>query len=156
MLKVYFFAAKIFLDELKNRTMDQTRLGLSKYDRLFGPREVKQIYLYTSKGTQLRNFCSDFLVYNLGNTSDKKFEQLVAVIQEIPDIARDVPIECKSLAIFKREMSSDMSDDGADDPRSQGPDGFQCVFHEHATGEMCHNVSDLEAFNYLTGRYDEC
>lgn len=150
LLKLYFFAEKIFINELMNRSMDRIRHGLAKYDRYLGHREVKMVYVNTSQGSMLRSFCAELLVYNLGNAPDKKLNQLVTLMQELPELAKDILIECKSLAAFKNDMCCDWSDPGANpDPRMRGEDGDGdcCCFHKHdkSNKELCY-ASETEGF----------
>jgi hypothetical protein len=134
LLKLYFFAEKIFLHELMNRTMDRIRLGLMTYDRYLGNREIRLVYLNTSQGSILRSFCAELLVYQLGRTPDKKLNQFVALMQELPELAKDILVECKSLSAFKSDMCCDWEEPGCDpDPRSRGDDvdDDMCCFHKH-------------------------
>ena len=112
--------------------MDRIRSGLARYDRYFGNREAKQIYLNTCPGSMLRTFCAELTVYNLGEATDKKLDHLVLLLGEIPELLKDILIECKSLAAFKSEMCCDWSDGGAhSDPRFRGEDEDPCDFHKH-------------------------
>jgi hypothetical protein len=134
LLKLYFFAEKIFLHELMNRVMDRIRHGLTTYDRYLGHREVELVYLNTNKGSMLRSFCAELLVYQLGSANDKKLNQLVTLMQEQPELAKDVLVECKSLSAFKIDICCDWEDPDMDpDPRSRGDDvdGDLCCFHKH-------------------------
>jgi hypothetical protein len=141
LLKLYFFAEKIFLDELMNRAMDRLRRGLAKYDRSLGHREVKIIYMNTIEGSKLRSFCTELLVYNLGTTPDKKLTHLVTLMQELPEMTKDFLIQCKSLSEFKNEFSCEWSDPGSNpDPRLRGEDdeGDGCCFHKHEGSDKEH------------------
>lgn len=148
LLKVYFFAEKIFLNELMNRVMDRVRHGLAKYDRHLGHREVKMIYMNTSQGSLLRSFCAELLVYNLGNAPDRKITQLVTLMQELPELTKDFLVQCQSLSTFKTEITCEWSDCGANaDPRFRcdQDDDDVCFFHKHdkSNPKPCY-VSDSE------------
>jgi len=134
LLRLYFFAEKIFLHELMNRTMDRIRQGLTTYDRYLRNREVKLVYLNTSQGSMLRSFCAELLVYQLGSARDEKLNQFVTLMQELPELAKDILVECKSLSAFKSDMCCDWDDPSSDpDPRSRGDDVDidMCCFHKH-------------------------
>ncbi len=137
-LKLYFFAEKILLHELMNRAMDRIRHGLTTYERYLGSREVKLVYLNTNQGSMLRNFCAELLVYQLAYAPDKKLNQLVSLMQELPELIKDVLVECKSLSAFKTDICCDWEQPGCDpDPRSRGDDidGDLCCFHKHDSSE---------------------
>jgi hypothetical protein len=150
LLKLYFFAEKIFLHELMNRTMDRIRLGLTAYNRYLGNQEVKLVYLNTSQGSMLRSFCAELLVYQLGSASDEKLNQFVTLMQELPELAKDILVECKSLSEFKSDICCDWEESGGDpDPRSRGDDvdGDMCYFHKHDSSTSdtpCYNMDSDE------------
>jgi hypothetical protein len=151
LLKLYFFGEKIFIDELMNRTMDRIRQDLLQYDKFLTNREIKLVYENTSKGSMLRTFCAELLVYNLGSATDQKLDRLVTLMHDIPELAKDILVECKSLASFKTDMCEDWSDPGADpDPRSRGGDDFlgtTCCFHkhdsQHSSEEHCYDMDEV-------------
>jgi hypothetical protein len=157
LLKLYFFAEKIFVNELKNRTMDNLRLGLAEYDKDLGHREIKQIYANTCPGSPLRQFCTELLLYSLIGWPNKKLDKLVVLQQEIPELAKDILVEVQSLSAFKSEMTSEWSDDGSSpDPRDRGlSDDFSrfssCQFHTHdrikGVVEGCHREDHSDMFN---------
>jgi len=152
LLKLYFFAEKIFLHDLMNRAMDRIRQGLTAHDRYLGSREIKLVYLNTSQGSMLRSFCAELLVYQLGRAPDKKLNQMVTLIHELPELSKDILVEFKSLSGFKAEMFCDWEEPGADpDPRSRGDDddGDLCCFHKHdsSTGDKSCYATELEGFH---------
>jgi hypothetical protein len=151
LLKLYFFAEKIFLHDLMNRAMDRIRLGLTTYNRYLESREVKLVYLNTSQGSILRSFCAELLVYQLGDASDKMLNHIVALMQELPELAKDILVECKSLSAFKSDICCDWEEPSCDpDPRSRGDDGDgdMCCFHKHDSSKSdtpCY-ATDLDEF----------
>ena len=154
MLKLYFFAEKIVLHELMNRAMDRIRQGLERYDRYLGHREVKLVYLNTSQGSMLRSFCTELLVYQLGSAPDKKLNGMVTLMQELPELAKDILVESKSLSEFKIEMTCEWSEPCCDpDPRSRGEnvDGDSCCFHKHDS-----STSDKPCYAGLEGFQGPC
>jgi hypothetical protein len=142
LLRLYYFAEKIFINGLMNRTMDRIRQGLATYGRALNHHEAKQIYLNTNQGSQLRVFCAEVTVYNLEKCSDRKFDQLATLMQEVPDLTKDILLECKSLVEFRNEYMCEM--DGPEcecelDPRERGSVGGGCYFHQHdaSKNETC-------------------
>jgi hypothetical protein len=159
LLKLYFFAEKIFIHELMNRTIDRIRHGLTVYDRYLGNREVKLIYLNTSQGSMLRSFCAELLVYQLGHVPDKKLNQLASLMQEVPELIKDVLVECKALSLFKSDIICDWEEPGCDpDPRSRGDDidGDLCCFHKHDSSDgdkpcYAHGLDELRGLCPMCG-----
>lgn len=136
LLKLYYFAEKMFINGLMNRTMDRIRQGLATYGRILNYHEAKQIYFNTNQGSQLRVFCAELIVYKLDQCSDKRLNQLVILMQEVPELTKDILSECKELVEFRNEFLCDM--DGPEnepDPRERGSVGGGCYFHQHDDSE---------------------
>lgn len=148
LFKLYYFAEKLFMKDLKNQTMDCIRRGLHNFKRHLIPATYKQVYDNTSKGSQLRVFCTEYLAYDLAYANDEMFENIATAQEQSPELSRDLLAKMKVL-LADDMMSYDYREehpdptkcgwgcdyDSDDSDAHWGHNASKCQFHDHEGDE---------------------
>jgi hypothetical protein len=155
LFQLYFFAERLFIDELKNRAIDRIRQGMRQYDRHFTTSDYKIIYANTTRGSPFRKLCTDTFVFELISAKDKRKDTMAAIQKQVPEITRDLLDRFQETAQNLHEIYSDMDSDGCgcfDCCEGHGPSDPRdnhlnlCRFHEHIDSECYLEDEAIECF----------
>jgi len=141
--KLYFFAEKLDINDLMNKSMDEIREALHKHNMIPTTKEVKEVYANTKPASLLRKFCINAIAWNNRCTSyDAGVDQVLKLHKEIPEFGRDMYKFL--LREYDRKVDYMSEDYGNSESDPRMPDSEQslgdCAFHDHGgKGEAgCH------------------
>lgn len=123
LFRLYYFAEKLFINELKNQCMDRIRRGMCRYDRTMRASVCKQVYAHTTKESRLRKFCVDLVLFKLSDASEDTLDKIVTLQKQVPEFCKDILVKTKCLVQLEIEMEMDCCGNGHPDPRRNGSCG---------------------------------
>ncbi|KAG4424734.1 hypothetical protein IFR04_002082 [Cadophora malorum] len=136
--RIIFFADKLCINELANKSMDLMQDLEMEYSRLVNPERIANVYKRTGPKSKFRLYCTATRCYDLRIYESERMERVKKLAIEVPEFGADM-LEFNS-QYGPRIFGKTKFDPGIRD----GEAGLgRCFFHTHYPGEICHLTAEL-------------